>query len=83
VGANLNWRSETSNQAGAFPTVTIRQPAYALLNLMARYDLGDKVFLTFNLNNVTDKKYLTSRRYLDQGFYGAPRNAMVAVNWKY
>ena len=36
-----------------------------------------------NVNNVTDKKYLTSRYWGDQGYYGAPRNVMVSLNWKY
>jgi outer membrane receptor for ferric coprogen and ferric-rhodotorulic acid len=80
VGAALNWRSATHrDEAGG---IVVRQPAYALLNLMARYDFTDKLSATLNLNNVTDKRYLTSL-YWSQGYYGAPRNGSVSVNWSY
>ena len=84
VGASVNWRSETSNRTTtslAVP-VTIKQPDYAVLNLMARYDITDKVYVAANINNVTDEKYLTSV-YWTQGFYAAPRNMTVSLNWKY
>jgi len=82
VGANLNWRSETSNRGSSLP-VTVAQPAYALLNLMARYDITDRVYANLNVNNVTDKKYLTSRYWGDQGYYGAPRSAFLSLHWAY
>jgi len=83
VGANLGWRSQTSSRGAALPAVTVRQPAYALLNLMARYDFSEHLFGTLNLNNVTDKRYLASLYWADQGYYGAPRNASVSLTWKY
>ena len=61
----------------------ISQSAYTLVNLMARYDISDKLFVAANLNNLTNEKYLTSRYWADQGYYGAPRNATVSLNWKY
>jgi outer membrane receptor for ferric coprogen and ferric-rhodotorulic acid len=80
IGATVNWRDDAYRvpEAG----VTIRQSAYALLNLMARYDFTDKVSATLNLNNVTDRKYISSL-YWDQGYYGAPRNATLALNLRY
>ncbi|MCJ9708973.1 TonB-dependent receptor, partial [Bordetella hinzii] len=83
LGASLNWRSRTYNEGNALPGVRIAQPAYALLNLMARYDISRQVFVAVNVNNVTDKKALTSRYWADQGYYGAPRNVLVSLNWKY
>lgn len=59
-----------------------RQASYALLNLMARYDVTKHVGVSANLNNVTDKKYITSL-YSSQGYYAAPRNGRVVLNWKY
>ncbi len=58
------------------------QQGYALLNLMARYDISKQVSVTANLNNVTNKKYISSL-YFSQGYYGAPVNGSVAINWKY
>lgn len=79
LGASVNWRSETSRSTGAGE---IRQPSYALLNLMARWDFSPTVYATLNLDNVTDKKYLTSL-YWDQGLYGEPRKASVSLGWSY
>nr|WP_275983308.1 TonB-dependent siderophore receptor [Propionivibrio soli] len=80
VGASLQWRDSTYREPAA--DVTIRQSAYTLVNLMARYDFTDKVSATLNINNVTDRKYLTSL-YWDQAYYGAPRHALLSLNVKY
>lgn len=80
VGASVNWQDDTQRDQGG--GIVTRQASYALLNLMARYDITKQLSISANLNNVTDKKYLTSL-YWGQGFYGAPRNASVALHWKY
>ncbi len=86
VGASLSWqddiyRNEVYDYAtGA--TTRIRQDAYTLANLMARYDIDKNLSVSANLNNVTDEKYLTSLMW-PQAYYGAPRNFTVALNWKY
>ncbi|MFJ2988727.1 TonB-dependent siderophore receptor [Collimonas sp. NPDC087041] len=80
VGASVNWQGTTSYTQT--PTITTVQEGYALLNLMARYDINKQVSISANLNNVTNKKYISSL-YWSQGYYGAPINGSVAVNWKY
>jgi outer membrane receptor for ferric coprogen and ferric-rhodotorulic acid len=60
----------------------IRQPSYATLGLMGRYDIDRHLSVAVNVNNVTDKRYLTSL-YWSQSYYAAPRNASVTLNWKY
>ncbi|MBD0210898.1 TonB-dependent receptor, partial [Acinetobacter baumannii] len=55
---------------------------YALVNLMASYEVNDHITLQANGNNIFDKKYLNS--FPDgQAFYGAPANYTVAVKFKY
>ncbi|HAV4973492.1 TonB-dependent siderophore receptor [Acinetobacter baumannii] len=81
VGAGLQWQDGIklydSNVNG-----TIKQDAYALVNLMASYEVNDYITLQANGNNVFDKKYLNS--FPDgQAFYGAPANYTVAVKFKY
>ena len=49
---------------------------------MASYDLTKNVSLSLNLNNVTDKKHLTSL-YWDQSLYAAGRNGSATLSWKY
>jgi outer membrane receptor for ferric coprogen and ferric-rhodotorulic acid len=79
VGANLSAQSKISINDG---TYTIRQGGYATVGLMARYDIDKHLALSVNLNNVTDKKYLTSL-YWTQGYYAAPRSASATLSWKY
>ncbi|ENW34938.1 TonB-dependent siderophore receptor [Acinetobacter baumannii] len=81
VGAALQWQDGIklydSNVNG-----TIKQDAYALVNLMASYEVNDHITLQANGNNIFDKKYLNS--FPDgQAFYGAPANYTVAVKFKY
>lgn len=80
VGGTLAWQSETSVDQG----VGIRtvQPSYATLGLMARYDLDKHLSLSVNLNNVNDKKHLTSL-YWTQAYYAAPRNGSATLTWTY
>ncbi|WP_109090454.1 TonB-dependent siderophore receptor [Acinetobacter baumannii] len=81
VGAGLQWQDGIklydSNVNG-----TIKQDAYALVNLMASYEVNDHITIQANGNNIFDKKYLNS--FPDgQAFYGAPANYTVAVKFKY
>ncbi|HVI98825.1 MAG TPA: TonB-dependent receptor, partial [Sphingomonas sp.] len=61
------------------PIVT-RQDGYALIDLQARWQFDPHWYVSGNLRNLTDKKYLTSL-YWDQAYYGAPRTAMVTLGW--
>ena len=80
VGMNLSWQDDIRRDQGG--GITTKQSAYALINLMARYDITDKISAAVNLDNVTNKKYLTSL-YWSQGYYGAPRSVSVSLNWKF
>ena len=79
LGASVIWKSDTSTQEN---NIVIRQKDYALLNLMARYDINKHLSTSVNVNNVTNEKYLNSL-YWTQAYYGAPRNFTVSLNWKY
>ncbi|MFT4021221.1 MAG: TonB-dependent siderophore receptor [Acinetobacter sp.] len=78
LGVSVQWQDDIRDTAYA----SIHQDAYALLNLMASYQLNDHILLQANANNVTDKKYLTGLSG-GQGLYGAPANYTVAVKFKY
>lgn len=87
VGASAKWQNKTKQDiesaayvAGvAIPFAgTIRQGDYALLGLMAHYDVSKNFSVQANADNITNKKYLNS--FPDgQGFYGAPANYSVGV----
>ncbi len=91
VGAGLSWQDKVYQDiTGSVYTATavipyagtIRQKGYALLNLMASYEVNSHVSLQLNADNVTNTKYLNS--FPDgQGYYGAPANYTLGVKFKY
>lgn len=80
VGGTLAWQNAIwIDQGGGIKTT---QASYATLGLMARYEIDKHLALSLNLNNVTDKKYLTSL-YWTQSLYAAPRNGSATLTWTY
>jgi outer membrane receptor for ferric coprogen and ferric-rhodotorulic acid len=79
VGASLNLQSKIYTEENG---AVINQGGYTTVGLMARYEITPKLTLAANVNNVTDKRYLSSL-FWTQSFYAAPRNASVSLNWKY
>lgn len=90
LGLGVQWQDQTYldvPEATANGVITqkagiIEQDAYALVNLMASYELNEHMTLQANGNNLTNKKYLFNFPN-QQGFYGAPANYSVAVKFKY
>jgi outer membrane receptor for ferric coprogen and ferric-rhodotorulic acid len=79
LGASLRWQSDThTTDEGR----VISQKGYALLDLMARHDFSHHLHLRFNVNNVTNQKYLNSL-YWKWAYYGAPRNVSATLHWSY
>ena len=56
------------------------QPAYAVLDLMARYPFSDKLSASVNLGNAFNKTYYTST---SSTYYGAPRNVNLTVKYQF
>ncbi|WP_394129356.1 TonB-dependent siderophore receptor [Shewanella maritima] len=89
IGANMRWQDDIFRKQGvvgegfdnAGDTIITEQNAYAIVDLMARYQFTPNIELTLNANNVTDEKYLTSL-YWAQGYYGAPANYSASLSWK-
>ena len=78
VGGSLKWQSAVQND----DTPAASQSAYALVGLMARYDIDPHWSTQLNLDNLTNRKYLQSVRY-GQSNYGDPRNVTASVSWKF
>lgn len=79
-GMNMRWQDDISRVQNDTPLIITKQNAYALVNMMASYEINSQVSVTANVNNVFDKKYVNSL-YWAQGFYGAPRNYALSLNW--
>ncbi|GHC50341.1 TonB-dependent receptor [Alcaligenes pakistanensis] len=85
VGAGVNWQSAIENTVSPWQIgrpVTARQSAYAVTNAMAHYQFNKQLGVTFNVNNVFNRKYLSSiGTVFNTGYYGEPRN--VRLNLRY
>jgi outer-membrane receptor for ferric coprogen and ferric-rhodotorulic acid len=84
LGGGVRWQSRFY-QAPNTGTSSLggEQGAYALVSLMGRYAITNKTTVAVNVNNVFDKKYALQKGDFDTVSYGAPRNVMVTLNYRY
>jgi outer membrane receptor for ferric coprogen and ferric-rhodotorulic acid len=90
VGGGVNWESRTYTADPAAPAAAIKangglieQDSFALVNLMARYDISDKLSAQANLNNVTDKTHFGMFAAYGAITYAAPRSASLTLKYKF
>jgi outer membrane receptor for ferric coprogen and ferric-rhodotorulic acid len=86
LGGGANWQSKVSYATGTYhsnaPVVgTYSQKGYVLANLMARYEVTEKVSVQVNLNNIFDKYYQTGVNFSEQWVWGTPRNVLATLNF--
>ena len=79
LGVSGRWQSDISQKEST--GVVVRQDSYAVFNTFAAYQVAPKTTLRFNVNNITNEKYINTLRYA--GYYGAPRNYMVSLNHQF
>ena len=86
IGGGVNWQSEAYT-ASANPVTgapfRFEQKAYALVSLMARYEINDQLSLQANVENLTDETYYSQTGFYSQYRYGAPRNYTVGLNYAF
>lgn len=80
VGGGVNWQSSIYRDDVGPNNERFTQKAYAVGALMARYQFSPQLSGTLNLNNVFDKKYYSTAF---GGFYGNPRNVMLAMKYQF
>ena len=85
LGGGVRWQSSTHysytiNVVDPEIPFTQKQPAYALVDMMARYAISNTVTLGLNINNLLDKTY--NRSLWGFSDYGEPRNAMLSLAWQ-
>ena len=85
LGASFRHQSAFYYEPGTVSVTTgapirIEQGDYAIVDLMAHYDVTDSIGLSVNVRNLTDAKYLSSLTF-DQSFYGAPRSVMGTLSF--
>lgn len=84
LGGSLRWESRPP-QTAANPFTGVIEPvgqkAYALVNLMAMYDLTEQLSLQINVDNVFDQTYYNTNSWFGGYIYGEPRNARVTLRY--
>lgn len=85
IGGGVNWQDAiytyATNPAGN--SEKIEQDAYALVNLMARYQITDNLSAQLNANNVTDEKYYDIFDAYGALTYGAPRSFTASAKYSF
>ena len=86
IGGGVNWQSDaysasTNPVTGA--AFRFEQKAYALVSLMARYEINDRLSVQANLENLTDKTYFAQTGFYSQYRYGKPRNYTVGLKYAF
>ncbi|SDU93798.1 TonB-dependent siderophore receptor [Pseudomonas mucidolens] len=93
VGAGVNWQSDIYRHAqrpvgrgtdGKLITqsTAIRQEAYAVVNLMSRYEFDKNLSASLNVNNLFDKKYYNNVGFYNGVYWGDPRTMTLSLDWK-
>ena len=56
---------------------------FAVVGLMARYDITKNLSASANLNNVFDREYLSGYGLYSTYYYGDPRNLMLGMKYRF
>jgi len=86
VGGNVTWQSEmyaTTQINYTGPYYKAVQDPFAVVGLLANYQVDEHLSVGLNVNNLFDKKYYDGMGTFNSGSYGEPRNAMVNAKWTF
>jgi len=85
LGGSLRWEDQPpkrqSNPVGVEEATG--QPAYSLLDLMAKYQFSPQWSLQLNINNALDKSYRNGSPWWDGFTYGEPRNTKLTASYRF
>jgi len=82
VGGAFKWESRppvTAENPGSGVVERIGQPAYAIANIMVRYDLSEALSIQLNVDNLFDKRFFSGNVWFPGFVYGEPRNGRVTL----
>ena len=78
IGGGVRWQGEIYYGEGA---ARLEQESYALVDLMARYQVTDNLTASLNVRNVFDQDYIMP--LWGRIEYGEPVNAIATLNYKF
>ncbi|MBB4846148.1 outer membrane receptor for ferric coprogen and ferric-rhodotorulic acid [Paucibacter oligotrophus] len=86
VGMNVNWQGadvyETTNPKTQLKERT-GQDAYALLDLMLRWNINKQLQAQLNIDNALDKQYRQMHPWSDSYLVGAPRSVKLGLDMRF
>lgn len=86
LGGGVNWRSknytDTVNPVTGAP-FRMEQPAFALVSLMARYEINEQLSVQGNIDNLTDETYYSQIGFYSQYRYGTPRSFSASLKYAF
>lgn len=83
LGGNITWQTETYYQQPSAPYWRTTQPSYAVVGLMARYEMDKHWSMSVHVNNLFDKTYMPGLGSYGTGVYGDPRNVLVTARYRF
>ena len=88
VGGGVNWEGQTYTVDPAAPAGTptggrILQDSFAVVNLMARYDINQNWSAQVNVSNLTDKKHFAMFAAYNQITYAMPRSFSASLKYRF
>ena len=86
IGGGVNWEGRTYTVDPAAPAGSsglIEQDGFALVNLMARYDISRNLSAQLNVNNALDKKHFGMFAAYGAITYAAPRSTSLTLKYRF
>jgi outer membrane receptor for ferric coprogen and ferric-rhodotorulic acid len=87
VGGGVNWEGDrpiTAVNPVTGETEKVGQPAYALVDLMAKYEFNPQFALQLTVFNALDKKYRSGSHWWGAPYtYGEPRKVLLTGTYKF
>ncbi|WP_238786036.1 TonB-dependent siderophore receptor [Pseudomonas sp. S35] len=82
VGGNLNWQGKTYYVDGSLEAEA-KEGSYAVVGLLARYDIDKHLSASLNFNNIFDRQYYSGYGLYNSYYSGDPRNVMVGLKYQF
>lgn len=85
LGGGVDWRSENYSDSfdGIGNPFRFRQEPYALVSLMARLNVTERLQVQANVDNLFDETYYSQIGFYQQYRYGAGRNFTLGANYRF
>ncbi len=80
LGVNARWQSGTFNE-DTYSKFIVHQSKYGVVNAFASWEIQPGLTLRANINNIGDKKYISS--LYAASYYAAPRSYNASLDWRF